>query len=412
MEKSNVRLRNDKNGTTVLIGKNHVKESIQYIQTHQIKNVEITYRYGEPQIDFLSECPGIEALILEGPSVKNFDGAYHLKALKALIIDDASPALTIDLSQLTSVEEIYGKLPPKTMAIGSLINLKKMMVRGYISKGENMEEFRDLKALEHLELMNSNIISLEGIQELKKLRNLGLFRMKTLTNIEAMQHLSVNLTKLQLEFVKNIQDFSPIGKVQSLEYLSLSACGDIPSIRFTKHLPNLKTLIFADSVVLDGDVSPCIGLEYVYFTENKHYSHRLKEVTSVHDRPSYIESLILEETKPVPQNSNRKEQTLPTREWRIRMDDGDDEFTEESLAATETVLQDYMDGLSNLQKPSQNKIIKKVKETVLRLNALNEKHDFFIETLEREELYDFIMKKAQQAGLETEEDITEEWREW
>jgi hypothetical protein len=43
---------------------------------------------------------------------------------------------------------------------------------------------------------------------------------------------------------------------------------------------------------------------------------------------------------------------------------------------------------------------------------LNEKYDSFIETLEREELCDFIMEKAQNAGLETEEDITEEWREW
>ena len=412
MEKSKVRLKNDKNGITVLIGKDNLQESIQYIQAHQIKNVEVTYRYGEPQIDFLSECPNIEALILEGPSVKNFDGAYHLKALKALIIDDASPSLTIDLSQLTSVEEIYGKLPPKTMAIGSLINLKKMMVRGYKSKKENLEEFRDLKALEHLELMNSNIISLEGIQGLKKLRHLGLFRMKTLIDIEAIQHLSENLTKLQLEFVKNIQDFSPIGNVQSLEYLNLSACGDIPSIRFTKRLPNLKTLIFADSVVVDGDVSPCIGLESVYFTENNHYSHRLKEVTSVHDRSSYLESLIQEDTEPVPQNINHKEQLLPTQEWKMRMDDGDDFFTEQNIAATETVLHDYVNGLSLLQEPSDEEIIEKVKGTVLRLNALNEKYGFFIETLAREELHDFIMGKAQRSGLKTDEDITEEWRDW
>lgn len=412
MEKSKVRLRNDKNGTTVLIGKDNVQESILYIQTHQIKNVEITYRYGETHIDFLSECPYIEVLILEGPSVKNFDGAYHLKALKALEIKEVSPSLTIDFSQLTSLEELYGKLPLKTLSIGSLINLKRMMIRDFKAKGENLEEFTDLEALVHLELMNSNIISLEGIQRLKKLSRLGLFRMKVLTNIEAIQQLSENLTKLQIEFVKNIQDFSPIGKVQSLQYLSLNACGAIPSIRFTEQLPYLKTLIFADSTVMDGDVSPCIGLEYVYFTENKHYSHRLKEVASVHDCPSHKESLIQEGTEAMPKNTNCEEQLLLTQEWRMRMEDGDDEFTEENIAATETVLRDYMGGLTHIQEPSQKEIIKIVKETVLRLNALNEEYDFFIETQEREELYEFIMENAQRAGLETEEDITEEWREW
>ncbi|WIY60546.1 hypothetical protein QRY57_22410 [Bacillus arachidis] len=44
-----------------------------------------------------------------------------------------------------------------------------------------------------------------------------------------------------------------------------------------------------------------------------------------------------------------------------------------------------------------------VEKVVVSLNELNEQYDFFIETLEREELYEFI--------VEVEEDITEEWRE-
>ncbi|MBO1625372.1 hypothetical protein [Bacillus arachidis] len=44
--------------------------------------------------------------------------------------------------------------------------------------------------------------------------------------------------------------------------------------------------------------------------------------------------------------------------------------------------------------------------------SLNEQYDFFIETLEREELYECIVEVAAIAGLEVEEDITEEWREW
>ncbi len=52
------------------------------------------------------------------------------------------------------------------------------------------------------------------------------------------------------------------------------------------------------------------------------------------------------------------------------------------------------------------------KEVVIGLNELNEQFDYFIETLEREELCEFIIKAANAADLETEEDITEEWREW
>ena len=52
-----------------------------------------------------------------------------------------------------------------------------------------------------------------------------------------------------------------------------------------------------------------------------------------------------------------------------------------------------------------------VKEVVLNINELNDEHDYFIETMEREDLYEFI-DTARIAGLESEEDITEEWREW
>lgn len=53
-----------------------------------------------------------------------------------------------------------------------------------------------------------------------------------------------------------------------------------------------------------------------------------------------------------------------------------------------------------------------VKEVVIKLNELNIEHDYFIETMEREDLYEFIDIAARIAGLESEEDITEEWREW
>lgn len=90
----------------------------------------------------------------------------------------------------------------------------------------------------------------------------------------------------------------------------------------------------------------------------------------------------------------------------------DDLFTEENLAAVADVLEDYQKKLLRLREPSEKQILKQVEKTVLRLNTLNDQHDHFIETMEREELQEFITEKAQEAGLETEEDVTEEWREW
>ncbi|WP_337133325.1 hypothetical protein [Priestia megaterium] len=102
----------------------------------------------------------------------------------------------------------------------------------------------------------------------------------------------------------------------------------------------------------------------------------------------------------------------PTAAWQQRMED-DEIFTAENIKATDEILETYMNRLKgSVDKMSEQDILEYVKEVVIGLNELNEQFDYFIETLEREELCEFIIKAANAAGLETEEGITEEWREW
>lgn len=68
--------------------------------------------------------------------------------------------------------------------------------------------------------------------------------------------------------------------------------------------------------------------------------------------------------------------------------------------------------LQETKDPEQ--IMKAVEEVVVSFNEMNVTNNYFIETMEREELADFIDKAARLAGLDIgeDEDITEEWREW
>ncbi|WP_088090417.1 hypothetical protein [Bacillus sp. OV166] len=103
----------------------------------------------------------------------------------------------------------------------------------------------------------------------------------------------------------------------------------------------------------------------------------------------------------------------PTLEWKQRMDEDDDLFTDENINATNEVLDSYINSLKVLRdNPTEEEILECVKKVVISLNELNENYDYFIETMEREELYEFITEAARIAGFESEEDITEEWREW
>ncbi|WP_285398289.1 hypothetical protein [Lysinibacillus sp. fls2-241-R2A-57] len=103
----------------------------------------------------------------------------------------------------------------------------------------------------------------------------------------------------------------------------------------------------------------------------------------------------------------------PTVEWKQRMDEGDDIFTDENINATNEVLDTYINSLKELgNNLTEEEILECVEKVVISLNELNDNYDYFIETMEREELYEFIIEAASIAGLESEDDITEEWREW
>ncbi|HDR7542877.1 MULTISPECIES: hypothetical protein [Bacillus] len=102
----------------------------------------------------------------------------------------------------------------------------------------------------------------------------------------------------------------------------------------------------------------------------------------------------------------------PTTSW-VESDEDGEFFTEENISTTNTVLDTYINNLQRLgENPTEVEVMQVVKEVVIKLNELNIEHEHFIETMEREDLYEFIDTAARIAGLESEEDITEEWREW
>lgn len=58
-------------------------------------------------------------------------------------------------------------------------------------------------------------------------------------------------------------------------------------------------------------------------------------------------------------------------------------------------------------------IMAQVKTTVLALNVLNDECDgALIETDQREQLCELILDAANAAGLATDDDVTEQWRNW
>jgi len=104
----------------------------------------------------------------------------------------------------------------------------------------------------------------------------------------------------------------------------------------------------------------------------------------------------------------------PITQWRKRMAQGDDMFSEESITAVETALTEYVQRLCEaVHKKNATTVYNSMGKLVKKINKINDKYGL-IETMEREELCEWLNTLIRKTGLELADnvDITDEYREW
>jgi hypothetical protein len=156
-------------------------------------------------------------------------------------------------------------------------------------------------------------------------------------------------------------------------------------------------------------INPAVGLIWV----------RIIQLTVEEKEIERLKKQLPQQNKNIkPGNSSKiaaYTEILPTTAWRRRKDEGDELFTDKAIDAVDTALKKYATTLIELTNEKKAPAIyNSIKKIVMALNSINDKHNGFIETMEREELCDFINTIVRMTGLEIEPtiDLTEQWREW
>ncbi|WP_144551293.1 leucine-rich repeat domain-containing protein [Peribacillus simplex] len=275
---NNILLRKSPGGDTVLVSSPNLPKEISFINENQITKVEINdYYYDLNEINFLSECPGIEQITINHFYLKDYSGIYNLKNLKTLDIGETEKNNILMLNELPFLESLYCYWTPKITGLNFQVNLQELLIWKYAPKERDLSVLFDLTKLKFLNLTQPKIDSLNGIQKLNNLEHVEVNNSRTLYNIETIKELKNSLKKLEINQCKNINNIHEIEHLINLEYLIFSDCGEVPSINFVGGLKNLNHFSFDGTTVLNGDLSPCIGIEYVNFTDKKHYSHSRKD---------------------------------------------------------------------------------------------------------------------------------------
>ncbi|WML48519.1 hypothetical protein RCG23_25415 [Neobacillus sp. PS3-34] len=264
------------NSEYIVFDSNRLKEYVDYINAQGISAIAINDSYYlDDNIDFLRNCPNVKKVNINGTFIENYEGLNYLNHLHVLFFGD--PKTKVDVSKFHELQELYVDMNKNVVGIKKCINLRVLKMWKYKPKTNDLTELSDLSKIEQLAMTQSTIISLTGISAFPKLLKLDLNFCSKLESIKQISEGSQKIKELAIESCKNIKDFSEINTLKELEKLLFTDSGEIPSIRFIEELPQLKSFVFMGTTVEDGNLNPCIGLEYVAFTQKKHYTHKMKD---------------------------------------------------------------------------------------------------------------------------------------
>lgn len=281
----------------ILIENLELQRLIDYINE---KNIRKAFIQGMSDFEFLRQCPSLEHLKIElqlpfreygelqarGKNLikkYNLECLYELPGLKSINLynhemPDIKPELQLDLKRIAGLQKYAGDYA--FISNTDNISLKCLWLNDY--KKRNFHDFTELKNLETIKLITSKLESLDGCEALSRLQCLYLYYNRTLKDIHALGAVRNSLKALRIENCPKIEDFSVLGELENLELLDLHGKNVLPSLDFIKKMKNLKTFLF-NMPVLDGDLSPCLNLSYVYsVVDRRHYNIKDKDLPKNH----------------------------------------------------------------------------------------------------------------------------------
>lgn len=249
-------------------------EHVQYIRENQLEKVFVVAE----DISFLRRCPSItSAIIIPAYSAAKFDYSplYDMPNLKELICQTVygykeDLRADVDYSHFPSLQFVYASGAKGHRNLESVKGLRHLYLGQGQPASKTLIEF-DFSTLTEFDLCQSPIRSLQGIEQAACLKKLSLSYCRSLEDVNALVSIGETLTSLEIVSCGKIKDFSWLYHLPNLENLVLFGSNNLTNLSFLASMPNLKSFRFKMNV-LDGDLSLCKNVPYVYCKNRRHYN--------------------------------------------------------------------------------------------------------------------------------------------
>ena len=258
-----------------------LKDCIDLIRRYNIKKALIIAE----NIEFIRECPSIECLeIVPADTAGDFFDYSPLYGISGIIELDCKTvygnleqfSTTIDYSRVNGLKKV------SVRNVGHL-NYFNVLTLEYLHIS-NLPQMKDLQSiaslcnLKSLDIVQCGIQSLNGIESLTMLKRLDIAYCRKLHDVSALCFLGHTLNQLDIENCHKIEDFNFLYQMTSLSRLCLDGKNNLQDLYFLEQMINLKELILWMNV-LNGDITPCIGVPYVNLANRKHYNMKNSDLS-------------------------------------------------------------------------------------------------------------------------------------
>lgn len=169
----------------------------------------------------------------------------------------------------------YGNINNREMAAYAFLNHLNLEKNGIL-------DLLPSDKILYLDLTWANIKNFECLQNYSGLKRLETHYCTKLATDIGLENLSNTLEFLHINQSKKFKFSDPLLQLKKLKVLRINACGSIESLDFLKHFPQLIDFRFADTNVLDGNLSPILmhpSIRTVGFLNKKHYNYKSEDLT-------------------------------------------------------------------------------------------------------------------------------------
>lgn len=276
IEKEGFKFTDGLEGRYIVVESSRITDYIEYINKNKIKAAFLSnLYYFANEIDFLQECNFLEKINITSSSIENYDGLSYLQSLKDLILDESKGK--VDLTYHTALKRLSIYHSKNIIGMEQLKGLKELSIWNYKPKSRDLSEISGFNSIKELEIIQSNINSLNGCGNLLNLERLKFAYLSQFRYIDELEKIKKSLRILDFDCCKKIENHEYVMCLNNLEKLSYYKCGNIKTINFISNMPNLKDFVFMGTNVVDGNLKACAGLEYVAFTNKRHFSHKMSD---------------------------------------------------------------------------------------------------------------------------------------